>query len=225
MRGVIAVDVYLDAVKRVHDAMLHNSGHGTGCHVHGHRIGRQALVVVLIHACEEEKLLARKRVPIRRHDIFFSRSCLSLFSSSYLVPPHWPPNTLRCRFGVRYSDTRPSRGNERVNELYVRMEYAAGTHVLSARRHVIACVDRFLMGLHRSRVRLGGHPFLPHCHRDGVDSPPFFRRFVRCENSLRCENYARSISAFNRSKHGRNHIRYLTVAISRIRRSRISRKK
>lgn len=39
-RGVIAAEMYLHAVKRIHDAMLHDPGQGTGRHVHDHGIGR-----------------------------------------------------------------------------------------------------------------------------------------------------------------------------------------
>lgn len=61
-------NMYLHTVKWVHDAVLHDPGQGTGRHVDGHGVGRQALVVV-IHDPEGGESLARKSVPIHRHDV------------------------------------------------------------------------------------------------------------------------------------------------------------
>lgn len=101
---------YLDTVKRIHDAMLHDPGDGTGRHVHGHGVGRQALVVVLIHDHGGEKVLARERgsapsprcraIRLVSLSLFFPSFLPSLLLSLSFAVSRLADTRLRCRFDV-----------------------------------------------------------------------------------------------------------------------------
>lgn len=157
---------YLDTVKRIHDAMLHDPSDGTGRHVYGHGTGRQALVVVFIHDHGGERgpsLVSKVSAPqvcrhgVAIHSLVFSSPfsyrafplsfsiCPSpvLADSTFALPIRGPRSISGYRHGSE-DDGTPREQVAKTNCIRT-----ARGRTLHARRHVIACVDRFLMGLYR----------------------------------------------------------------------------
>lgn len=104
---------YLNAVDRVHNAVLHDSSTCSSHHVYTHRLGRQALVVVGIHP--EQSSFSDSR---------FTVSSAHLQPSTILIINH--PHNQACF-------ARGSREYERNTRVYKHWILATNTHCTNAR--------------------------------------------------------------------------------------------
>lgn len=217
---------YLDTVKRIHDAMLHDPSDGAGRHVHDHRVGGQVLVFVFIHDHGRESRPLNECAsgpPLRCRAIHALSLSFSLFSSSYrtFFPSHF--RTLSPRpsavladdtfaLPIRRSRSIPEYRDDGEEDDGVTRQRVAETsrirtdrgETLHARGHAIACVDRFLMGLYRGAEEARWPPVpcpRPVAHEYGTPLPSSVRPTVSLVSLVRLIDLIEGLVAWT-SGHG-----------------------